>query len=258
ALGPSSRLPWRPASGAAACGDSVFSPPLRPFTFNLQPLRPPKSCSCKTYGSPRKRCKQKTYGLAKPFRCNTYKKQGGGVAIMVNQALETSHPPSSSPPGLRASAPLWLIRLPFSVHTSKFRIPQPLCLPLLRKLPGCVPTIPILERTSHMPDFRPGKRHAFLFAGSRFMVLGSRAASPRPRYSRRYRGIREKAGARGLEVDESVYLVTKGGQTHVKTTLSGFANHPGYFFLLGGCRRSITDFQRQAADAASLSPPSRI
>jgi hypothetical protein len=38
------------------------------------------------------------------------------------------------------------LRLPSSVHSSKFRIPQPLCLPLLRKLPGCVPTIPILER----------------------------------------------------------------------------------------------------------------
>ncbi len=37
-----------------------------------------KSFSCNTYGSPRKCCKQKTYGLAKPFRCNTYKKQGGG------------------------------------------------------------------------------------------------------------------------------------------------------------------------------------
>src|SRR6267378_3720993 len=36
-----------------------------------------KSFSCNTYGSPRKCCKQKTYGLAKPFRCNTYKKQGG-------------------------------------------------------------------------------------------------------------------------------------------------------------------------------------
>ena len=35
--------------------------------------------------------------------------------------------------------------LPFSVYTSKFRIPQVLCLSLLRKLPGCVPTIPILE-----------------------------------------------------------------------------------------------------------------
>src|SRR5713101_9647969 len=38
---------------------------------------PPKSFSCNTYGSPRKCCKQKTYGPAKPFRCNTYKKQGG-------------------------------------------------------------------------------------------------------------------------------------------------------------------------------------
>ena len=34
--------------------------------------------------------------------------------------------------------------LPSSVYSSKFRILQPLCLPLLRKLPGCVPTIPIL------------------------------------------------------------------------------------------------------------------
>src|SRR5258708_38354429 len=38
------------------------------------------------------------------------------------------------------------LRLPSSVPSSKSRIPQPLCLPLLRKLPGCVPTIPILER----------------------------------------------------------------------------------------------------------------
>src|SRR6266851_10003998 len=35
-----------------------------------------KSFSCNTYGSPRKCCKQKTYGLANPFRCNTYKKRG--------------------------------------------------------------------------------------------------------------------------------------------------------------------------------------
>src|SRR5258706_3506362 len=35
-----------------------------------------KSFSCNTYGSPRKCCKQETYGQAKPFRCNTYKKQG--------------------------------------------------------------------------------------------------------------------------------------------------------------------------------------
>src|SRR5882724_13527277 len=53
---------------------------------------------------------------------------------MVNHLLETSHfflrP-------LRDSVSLWLPRLPSSVHTSKFRIPQPLCLPLLRKHPGC-------------------------------------------------------------------------------------------------------------------------
>jgi hypothetical protein len=31
-----------------------------------------------TYGSPRKCCKQKTYRKPKSFRCNTYKKHGGG------------------------------------------------------------------------------------------------------------------------------------------------------------------------------------
>ena len=30
-----------------------------------------------TYGPPRKCCKQKTYAMTKPFRCNTYKKTGG-------------------------------------------------------------------------------------------------------------------------------------------------------------------------------------
>ena len=42
-----------------------------------------KSFSCNTYGSPRKCCKQKTYGLAKPFRCNTYKKHGGSLPFIV-------------------------------------------------------------------------------------------------------------------------------------------------------------------------------
>src|SRR6266481_82503 len=32
-----------------------------------------------TYGPPRKCCKQKTYAMAKPFRCNTYKKPGVGL-----------------------------------------------------------------------------------------------------------------------------------------------------------------------------------
>jgi hypothetical protein len=38
-----------------------------------------KSFTCNIYGPPRKRCKQKTYGQAKPFRCNTYRKHGGGL-----------------------------------------------------------------------------------------------------------------------------------------------------------------------------------
>jgi hypothetical protein len=37
----------------------------------------PKSFICNTYEPPRKRCKQKTYGFAKPFRCNIYAKHGG-------------------------------------------------------------------------------------------------------------------------------------------------------------------------------------
>ncbi len=44
-------------------------------TFRTPTLH--KSFSCNIYGSPRKCCKQKTYGLPKSFRCNTYKKQGG-------------------------------------------------------------------------------------------------------------------------------------------------------------------------------------
>ena len=43
------------------------------------------SFSCNIYGSSRKCCKQKTYGPAKSFRCNIYKKHGVGVPVMVNQ-----------------------------------------------------------------------------------------------------------------------------------------------------------------------------
>ena len=66
---------------------------------------------------------------------------------MVNHLLETRHPLSSSAvrlcvrPVFRSFLYL-LTSLPpyflFSVHTSKFRIPQLLCLPLLRKHPGGV------------------------------------------------------------------------------------------------------------------------
>src|SRR5260370_14623964 len=79
----------------------------------------------------------------KPFRCNTYEKTGGGVLIMFNQVLEKNHLPSSP---FRVSASLWLPCLPFSVRTSKFRIPQLLCFPLFRKLPLCHPPIPNFVR----------------------------------------------------------------------------------------------------------------
>ncbi len=48
------------------------------FAFISFAEPPPfKSFSCNTYSPPRKCCKQKTYGLAKLFRCNIYKKHGG-------------------------------------------------------------------------------------------------------------------------------------------------------------------------------------
>src|SRR5260370_17629228 len=50
-------------------------------------LRLHKSFSCNTYGSPRKCCKQKTYGRAKSFRCNTYKKPGGGGILPILELL---------------------------------------------------------------------------------------------------------------------------------------------------------------------------
>src|SRR5882762_7409764 len=46
-----------------------------------------KSFTCNTYGPPRKCCKQKTYGLVKPFRC-TYKKTGGaGPAFPILELI---------------------------------------------------------------------------------------------------------------------------------------------------------------------------
>jgi hypothetical protein len=38
----------------------------------------PKPFRCNTYESPRKYYKQRTYAILNFFRCNTYKKQGGG------------------------------------------------------------------------------------------------------------------------------------------------------------------------------------
>ena len=51
---------------------------LSSLPHNVPTILFPNFFSCNTYGSPRKCCKQRTYGIAKPFRCNTYKKHVGG------------------------------------------------------------------------------------------------------------------------------------------------------------------------------------
>src|SRR6266446_1974211 len=52
-----------------------FKIPLsHPVTFSPT-ARLRKSFSCNTYESPRKCCKQKTYGKAKSFRCNIYERE---------------------------------------------------------------------------------------------------------------------------------------------------------------------------------------
>src|SRR5712664_1285375 len=91
------RLPFdgQPASAAQSPRSFRYIAPLLPYlTIALSSCSYPvevtthycfKSFSCNTYEPPRKCCKQKTYGPAKPFRCNTYKKHGVGVPVMINQ-----------------------------------------------------------------------------------------------------------------------------------------------------------------------------
>jgi len=64
---------------------------LSPYCF--------KSFSCNTYWPPRKCCKQKTYGLAKPFRCNTYKNQEGVLSAPLPRR---SHFAIEGPPQFRS------------------------------------------------------------------------------------------------------------------------------------------------------------
>src|SRR6266851_9769312 len=82
-----------------------------------------------------------TLRLHKSFNCNTYKKYG--VPPSSQKLFSFFFPVLSSTP-LGASEPLWLpLRLPSSVHSSKFRILQSLCLQLLRKHRGCGGILPI-------------------------------------------------------------------------------------------------------------------
>ncbi len=68
-----------------------------------------KSFRCNTYGSPRKCCKQKTYGEAKSCRCNTYKKQGVPPSSQILFSV-LAPPPVPIPPILRI-----LFQVPYPV-----------------------------------------------------------------------------------------------------------------------------------------------
>jgi hypothetical protein len=71
----------------------------------------------------------------KPFKINAFEKQGEGWSLwLTNCSKKVS---GGKFAGISA--------LPFSVHTSKFGIPQLLYLPLLRKHRGCGGILPILE-----------------------------------------------------------------------------------------------------------------
>jgi len=72
----------------------------------------------------------------KPFEINTYKKQGEGWSLWLTKCSKK----------VSDGKVCWNLSLPFSVHTSKFRIPQPLYLPLLRKHPRCGGILSILAR----------------------------------------------------------------------------------------------------------------
>ena len=76
-----------------------------------------KSFSCNTYGPPRKCCKQKTYFKGKPFRCNTYEKQGvhpsSQIFLSVLAPLACSCPPSHLPYTLPSS----VSRKSFACHS---------------------------------------------------------------------------------------------------------------------------------------------
>ena len=74
---------------------SKFFPPL-PVTFSPT-VRSRKSFSRNTYGSLRKWCKQRTYGMAKSFRSNTYKNWGEGCNGPLWSYLQTGTLPRLIP-----------------------------------------------------------------------------------------------------------------------------------------------------------------
>src|SRR5713226_5250583 len=109
-------LPVRPCRGTSS--------PRRTTRWDIPTLSGPcrgpgrdcfKSFSCNTYGSPCKCCRQKTYGLARPFRCNTYKKQGGREGVPSS----TFRGPSNSHLRSRRAPPGEPVRVTYGVRVSR-------------------------------------------------------------------------------------------------------------------------------------------
>src|SRR5260370_13089260 len=151
-----SREPGRDVS-ALDCSFSFTLSNLHLSTFNFQTcsnsfpylvtsLLPSflclKSFICNTYGSPRKCCKQKTYAPAKPFRCNTYKKHGGGGAAVefLKQNFNCMEIPTESrhPSGLQAAQRSLAISIRVLTSSSPITINCPLVGTFLTSLPHYV------------------------------------------------------------------------------------------------------------------------
>jgi len=127
-----SRHPFSIPTISAAC------PTLpRHFPTSLNSFR------INTYEIPRKCCNQRTYGKAKPFRCNTYKKQGGGVCYAHPTRMRILSDYRES----KDSSPVPLLARSFhSLHQECFTtLLQSTASALFLKTAGCIPTIPILE-----------------------------------------------------------------------------------------------------------------
>jgi len=96
-----------------------------------------------TYEISRKCCKQRTCRIAKSFRCNTYKKQGGGGVMRIRQRMRIL----SDHRELKDSSPAPLFTR--SLHKERFTtLLESNASKLFLEIAGCIPTIPILKLNS--------------------------------------------------------------------------------------------------------------
>src|SRR5712664_404306 len=102
-------------------------------------------------------CKQKTYALAKPFRCNTYKKHGGGGAAVefLKQNFNCMEIPTESrhPSSLQTAQRSLAISSRVLTSSSPITIKCPLVGTFLTTLPHYV--ITSIQRRNRVPFLPP-------------------------------------------------------------------------------------------------------